>query len=271
MNSFILGNEAAIRLGCFFGIFLVMALWEIVAPRRPLTHSKKTRWFVNIGLTFLNTGILRLFFSAGAVGAAIIAESRGWGLFNLVALPGWFEVLASVLLLDLIIYLQHAAFHFLPLLWRLHLMHHTDLDLDVTSGARFHPLEMLLSMFIKFGSVLILGTPVVSVLIFEVLLNATSMFNHGNVVMPKPIDRIIRLLIVTPDMHRVHHSVIIREHHSNFGFNLSWWDRIFGTYRAEPQEGHLGMTIGMANYRKQEELGILGILAVPFGKRARSR
>jgi len=271
MNTFVMGNEAVIRLGFFFGIFLIMALWEVIAPRRPLTQPKKTRWFVNIGITFLNTGILRLAFSAGAVGAALIAENRGWGLFHQIGLPVWLEVSASVMLLDFIIYLQHAAFHFFPLLWRLHLMHHTDLDLDVTSGARFHPLEMLLSMVIKFGAVFILGTPALSVLIFEVLLNATSMFNHANVVIPNSIDRLVRFLIVTPDMHRVHHSVIIREHHANFGFNLSWWDRILGTYRAQPKEGHLGMTLGISNYRRQEELGILGILAVPFGKRAASR
>jgi len=271
MNSFVMGNEAAIRLGCFFGVFLIMALWEIVAPRRPLTQSKKTRWFVNLGLTFLNTGILRLFFSAGAVGAALFAESRGWGLFAQVGLSPWLEVLLSVLLLDFIIYLQHAAFHFLPLLWRLHLMHHTDLDLDVTSGARFHPLEMLLSMGIKYGTVIILGIPALAVLIFEVLLNAVSMFNHANIAIPGFIDRVLRLLIVTPDMHRVHHSVIIREHHSNFGFNLSWWDRILGTYRAQPEEGHQEMTLGLANFRSLNELGILGILAVPFGKRAKSR
>jgi len=271
MNTFVLGNEVAIRLGFFFGIFFIMALWEGIAPRRPLSQSKKTRWFVNIGITILNTAILRLVFSAGAVGAALIAQSRGWGIFHLVDVPFGLEVVLSVLLLDLVIYLQHAAFHFFPLLWRLHLMHHTDLDLDVTSGARFHPLEMLLSMVIKFAAVFSLGTPPLAVLIFEVVLNATSMFNHANVVIPKPIDRLLRLLIVTPDMHRVHHSVIIREHHSNFGFNLSWWDRILGTYRAQPKEGHLGMTLGLANYRWQDELGIFGILAVPFGKRAAGR
>jgi sterol desaturase/sphingolipid hydroxylase (fatty acid hydroxylase superfamily) len=271
MNSVIMGNEAAIRLGCFFGIFLVMALWEVIAPRRPLTQPKTTRWLINLGITFLNTGILRLFFSAGAVGAALFAEGRDWGLFHQVGLPPVLAILLSVLLLDFIIYLQHAVFHFLPLLWRLHVMHHTDLDLDVTSGARFHPLEMLLSMVVKYGAVIVLGTPAVAVLIFEVLLNAVSMFNHANVSIPVPVDRVLRLLIVTPDMHRVHHSVIIREHHSNFGFNLSWWDRILGTYRAQPREGHRGMTLGLANFRKKDELGFLGILAVPFDRRAKGR
>jgi sterol desaturase/sphingolipid hydroxylase (fatty acid hydroxylase superfamily) len=226
MNMFILDNELVIRLSFFFGIFAAMAGWELILPRRILTASKTRRWFINISITVLNSFALRLFFPIQAVGVAAIAEKNGWGLLNILQLPQWQAVLISVVLLDLLIYFQHMYFHKIPVLWRLHMLHHVDLDVDVTTGARFHPIEILLSMIIKMTAVLLLGAPAVSVVIFEIDLNGTSVFNHSNVRM-NGFDRILRKIVVTPDMHRVHHSVIPRETFSNFGFNLPWWDRFF--------------------------------------------
>jgi sterol desaturase/sphingolipid hydroxylase (fatty acid hydroxylase superfamily) len=244
-------SEAAIRLGCFFGVFAVMALWEVLAPRRTLQAGKPLRWGSNLGLVALNSVLLRLVAPLGAVGVALFAEASGWGLFQSVAVPYWLAIVGSVLLLDLAIYLQHVMFHAVPLFWRLHMVHHADLDFDVTTGLRFHTVEILLSMGIKAGVVLLLGAPAVAVLIFEVLLNATSMFNHSNVRMPLAVDRVVRWLVVTPDMHRVHHSIYARETNSNFGFNLPWWDRLMGTYRDQPTDGHLQMTIGLTDYRDE--------------------
>jgi sterol desaturase/sphingolipid hydroxylase (fatty acid hydroxylase superfamily) len=192
------------------------------------------------------------------------AETRGWGLFNLMAVPAWVGVVSSVVVLDLAIYLQHVLFHAVPVLWRLHRMHHADLEFDVSTGLRFHPLEILLSMLIKFTVIVALGAPAVAVLIFEVLLNATSMFNHGNVRIPTSLDRTLRWIVVTPDMHRVHHSILSRETNSNFGFNLPWWDRLFGTYWAQPTAGHDGMTIGIEQFREPRELGLDRMLLQPF-------
>jgi sterol desaturase/sphingolipid hydroxylase (fatty acid hydroxylase superfamily) len=240
--------EASIRLGCFAGVFALMALWELVAPRRKLSIRKPLRWGSNLGLVFLNSFLLRLVAPLGAVGVALFAEAKGWGLFQAVETPYWIAVAGSVLLLDLAIYLQHVMFHAVPLFWRLHLVHHADLDFDVTTGLRFHTIEILLSFGIKAAVILLLGTPAVAVLIFEVLLNATSMFNHSNVRMPVFIDRVLRRLVVTPDMHRVHHSHHTNETNSNFGFNLPWWDRLFGTYCDQPADGHTAMAIGLSQF-----------------------
>lgn len=264
MNALVTSNEAVIRLSAFLGVFIIVALWEFVAPRRQLTVSKAARWLTNVCITVLDSLLLRLIFSAGAVGVAFFASEKGVGLFNLLALPEWLEVAASVIILDLLIYAQHVVFHLTPLLWRLHMVHHTDLDLDVTSGARFHPLEIVLSMMIKTVAVLLLGAPAQAVLVFEVLLNATSMFNHGNIRLPLPVDRLVRLLIVTPDMHRVHHSVLVKETNSNYGFSLSIWDRLFRTYTPQPREGHDGMTIGLSRFREFSRLRLLDLLALPF-------
>ncbi|MEX0936850.1 MAG: sterol desaturase family protein [Pirellulales bacterium] len=234
-----------------------MALWELLAPRRRLSTRKPLRWGSNLGLVFLNSFLLRLVAPVGAVGVALFAEATGWGLFQTIDLPYWITVMGSVLLLDLAIYLQHVMFHAVPLFWRLHMVHHADLDFDVTTGLRFHTIEILLSFGIKAGVILLLGTPAVAVLIFEVLLNATSMFNHSNVRMPLIVDRIVRWLVVTPDMHRVHHSHYANETNSNFGFNLPWWDRLFGTYRDQPADGHTGMAIGLSQFpdeRRTERL-----------------
>jgi len=265
LTTLVLENEPTIRLGFFIGVLAVMALWELLAPRRPLTVSKALRWASNLSIVFLNSALLRLIFPAAAVGMAVFAQEQGWGLFNYVNVPYGVAVLVSVAVLDLAIYLQHVMFHAVPALWRLHRMHHADLDFDVTTGARFHPIEILLSMLIKFAVIAVLGPPAVAVVIFEVLLNATAMFNHSNVRMPAGLDRLLRLFVVTPDMHRVHHSVEDHEANSNFGFNLPWWDRLFGTYKAQPDAGHEGMTIGIHDYRAPQEVDRLdGMLVLPF-------
>nr|WP_272913401.1 sterol desaturase family protein [Desulfomonile tiedjei] len=260
----IIENEPFIRLGAFLGIFFGMALAELVAPRRRLLTSKASRWFANIGIVAINTVLVRLLFPVAAVGMAVIAAQRSWGLFNNVAVPYWMAVVLSVVILDFVIYLQHVLFHATPIFWRLHMMHHADMDFDFTTGSRFHPIEIVLSMLIKMASVVLIGAPAVSVIIFEVLLNATSMFNHANVRLPLGIDRVLRLFVVTPDMHRVHHSVFPFETNSNFGFNLPWWDRLMGTYRDQPRLGHEGMTIGLNQFRDPSRLTLLGILALPF-------
>jgi sterol desaturase/sphingolipid hydroxylase (fatty acid hydroxylase superfamily) len=257
-------HEPLVRLGFFLGILLLMALWEILAPRRPLLTSKKGRWFANLSLVAIDTVSLRLIFPVLATGVALLAEEEKIGLLNTLAGPFWMKVALGVIFLDLIIYLQHAMFHALPAFWRLHMMHHTDLDFDTTTGIRFHPLEIFLSMGIKMIAVLGLGVSVLAVVIFEILLNATSLFNHGNVRLPASFDRILRLFVVTPEMHRVHHSVIIRETNSNFGFNFPWWDRLLGTYRAQPAAGHEGMTIGLSHFRNAGELTLLRLLVLPF-------
>jgi len=269
MNMFIIDNEVVIRFAFFFGVFCVMGLWEAAAPRRALSSPKRVRWPNNLLMTAFNGLLVRLVFPAAAVGVALRAEGQGWGLFSCIRVPEAAAGVISVAALDLTIYAQHYIFHHIPLMWRLHRMHHTDLDVDVTTGARFHPIEILLSMGIKMAAVALLGAPAWSVVVFEVLLNATSMFNHGNAAMPRGLDRLLRLAVVTPDMHRLHHSVVIAETNSNFGFNLPWWDRIFGTYREQPLRGHQGMVIGLANYRDPKWLTLPWMLAVPFAGRER--
>ena len=265
MDNLIMDNEPAIRLAGFVGVFLVMAIWELLAPRRALQQSKTGRWLNNLGLVILNTAILRLAFPLAAVGMAAEAQLLGWGLFNVIEAPVWLAVIGSVVLLDAAIYLQHVMFHALPVFWRLHRVHHADLDFDVTTGARFHPIEILLSMAIKFAVILLLGPPLVAVVLFEVILNATAMFNHSNIHLPESLDRWLRLLIVTPDMHRVHHSHLDFETNSNFGFNLSLWDRLFGTYRAQPVDGHTGMVIGIDTFRDPAHcVRLRGLLTMPF-------
>jgi sterol desaturase/sphingolipid hydroxylase (fatty acid hydroxylase superfamily) len=256
--------EPYIRLGAFGGVFLAMAIWEVAGPRRPQTIGRHVRWPSNLGIVALDALLVRLVFPTTAVGLALVADTRGWGLFHLVALPTWIAVVASVVLLDLAIYLQHVLFHAVPVLWRLHRMHHADLAFDVTTGLRFHPIEILVSMLLKLAVIAALGTPAVAVLIFEVLLNATSMFSHGNVRIVHRLDAVLRWVVVTPDMHRVHHSIQSMETNSNFGFNLSWWDRLFGTYRPEPSAGQEAMTIGIEQFRDPRELRLDRMLVQPF-------
>jgi len=265
MTEFMLNHEPAIRLGFFFGILLLMAGWEYLTPRRRLSQPKPSRWANNLAIVFLNSILLRLLFPLGAVGMALFAEQNGWGLFNYFDVSVLTAILVSVVALDFFIYLQHVMFHAIPAFWRLHRVHHADLDFDVTTGARFHPIEIILSMLIKFGAILVLGAPVLAVIIFEILLSSSSMFNHSNIRLPLGLDRILRGVIVTPDMHRVHHSILDHETNSNFGFNLSWWDRLFGTYRDQPQHGHQKMTIGIREFRKPAQADRLwGMLIIPF-------
>jgi len=266
----ILTHEGTIRFIFFVGVLTVMASWEIFAPRRILHTPKGLRWYSNLGLVFIDSLALRVLLPMQAVGMAEIAQHRGWGLLNHLSFPGGLEIVIGVVVLDFIIYLQHAIFHFLPLFWRLHRVHHTDLDFDVTTGVRFHPIEILLSMGIKMATVVVLGLAPIAVIIFEIVLNATSMFNHGNVRLPISIDRVLRLFVVTPEMHRVHHSVLIKEYNSNFGFSLPWWDRMLGTYRAQPEKGHEGMTIGLAQFRNPKDLALSRLLILPFIRKSQT-
>ncbi len=263
MSDFLLAHESPIRLSFFVGILVIMALWEVAAPQRRREIPRLLRWTNNLGIVVLDTLLVRLTFPVVAVGMAAIAQANGFGLFNVFAVPGWLAFVLSVLALDLAIYLQHVMFHAVPTLWRLHRMHHADLEYDVTTGLRFHPVEILMSMGIKLAVVAVLGPPAVAVLVFEVLLNATAMFNHGNIRLPAGVDRVLRLFMVTPDMHRVHHSIIPAETNSNFGFNLTWWDRLLGTYRAEPSLGQQGMTIGIEQFRTRRDLWLDRMLIQP--------
>lgn len=256
--------EPQIRLGMFVGVLVVMALWERMAPRRKLRASRPLRWASNLGLAVLNTVVVRVAFALGLVGLALEAQGRGWGLFNNVSLPEWIAVALAVVALDLVIYGQHVLFHKVPILWRLHLVHHADPDLDVSSGVRFHLLEILVSLGIKIGAIMLLGAPPLAVLIFEVVLNATSLFNHSNVAMPGWLDRALRLVLVTPDMHRIHHSTLPHETNSNYGFNVPWWDWLFRTYRPQPEAGHHGMTIGLDDVDPRRGTRLDWMLALPF-------
>ncbi|OGW70824.1 MAG: hypothetical protein A3A88_08555 [Nitrospirae bacterium RIFCSPLOWO2_01_FULL_62_17] len=256
--------DAVIRLSAFFGVLVVMAMWEVAAPRRRLTVAKSPRWVANLSVVALNTVVIRLLFVSGATGMAVMSVQGGWGLLNAFDGPAWLKGLLAVVLLDLVLYLQHVMFHAVPVLWRFHMMHHADLDVDVTTGARFHPIEVVLSMGIKLATVALIGAAPAAVLAFEVLLNASSMFNHSNVRIPVAVDRALRWVVVTPDMHRIHHSILPRETNTNFGFNLPWWDRLLGTYRVDPLEGQEGMTLGLEQFRDPMRLRLGGMLALPF-------
>ena len=264
MIESLLATEPQLRLAVFLGILVAMALWELATPRRRQEIPRVIRWTNNLGLVVIDAIVLRLSFPTLAVGLAVIAQDRGLGLFNIIKAPDWVAVLVSVIVLDLVIYLQHVMFHAVPALWRLHRMHHADLEFDVTTGLRFHPVEMLLSMGIKLAVVVALGPPALAVLIFEILLNATAMFNHSNIRLPMLLDSFLRLVVVTPDMHRVHHSIIPEETNSNFGFNLPWWDILLGTYKAQPKAGHEGMTIGIEQFRTGRDLWLDRMLVQPI-------
>jgi sterol desaturase/sphingolipid hydroxylase (fatty acid hydroxylase superfamily) len=264
MSEVLLAHEPIIRLSAFAAVFAIMALWELYAPRRLQSIGRTSRWPSNLGVVIVDTLLVRILFPTTAVGLALFAEAKGFGLFNAWPVAGWIAIIVSVAILDLVIYLQHVLFHAVPALCRRHRMHHADLEFDLTTGARFHPIEILLSMVIKLAVIGALGAPAVSVLIFEVLLNATAIFNHSNVRLPAPVDSILRWFVVRPDMHRVHHSVVVRETNSNFGFNLPWWDRLFGTYRAQPEAGHEGMTIGVKEIRDPGEQRLDRMLTQPF-------
>jgi sterol desaturase/sphingolipid hydroxylase (fatty acid hydroxylase superfamily) len=264
MTESLLANESLVRIAFFLGVLVIMVAWEVATPRRRCEIPRLLRWTNNLGIVVIDTIVVRLTFPIVAVGLALFTEERGWGLFNVLEAPTLIAIVASLLVLDLVIYLQHVMFHAVPALWRLHCMHHADLGFDVTTGLRFHPVEILLSMGIKLVVVAALGPPAIAVLIFEILLNASSMFNHGNVRIPLGIDRMLRWVVVTPDMHRVHHSIHPNETNSNFGFNLPWWDRLLGTYRAQPREGHEAMIIGIGQFRTPRDLWLDRMLTQPI-------
>jgi sterol desaturase/sphingolipid hydroxylase (fatty acid hydroxylase superfamily) len=257
-------SEAVFRLGVFLVVLLVVVSLEFWQPKRTWRESRKKRWGINLGLIALNVVVQRLTLGAAAVAMAVYAQTEGWGLLNLLDWPGWLVFLVGLLLLDLSIYLQHVLAHALPFFWRLHQVHHADLDLDVTSGLRFHPLEILLSLVYKVLVVAALGLPPLVVLVFEALLNGASMFSHANIRLKPGLERVIRWFIITPDMHRIHHSIYPQETNSNYGFFLSTWDRLLGTYTQSPRDGHLKMTLGLDYQQEQEKLGLKDLLLMPF-------
>ncbi len=269
MSDIILAVEPTIRLSVFLGMLAAMAIWELAAPRRRMEIPRLVRWSNNLALVVVDTVLVRLAFPVLAVGFAALAQERGWGLFNALDVPQWIAVIAAVLLLDLAIYLQHVLFHAVPGLWRFHRMHHADLEFDFSTGVRFHPIEIVLSMIIKLMVVMALGAPPIAVLAFEVILNATSIFNHSNIRLPGRADALVRLIVVTPDMHRVHHSIHPSETNSNFGFNFPWWDRLLGTYLAQPRDGHREMTIGLDEFRSARDVWLDAMLIQPFVGKAR--
>jgi sterol desaturase/sphingolipid hydroxylase (fatty acid hydroxylase superfamily) len=257
-------SEAVVRTGFFVGIFALMAVWEVLAPLRQQAAPRSLRWSNNLALVMLDSVIVRLVFPLTAVSFAALAAERGWGLLNLLDLPLWPALILALLLLDLIIYLQHRLFHAVPLLWRLHRVHHADTEFDVTTALRFHPLEMLVSMAIKLAAIALLGAPALAVLVFEIVLNGAAMFNHANVALPARLERVLRLFVVTPDMHRIHHSTRPEEHNRNFGFNLPWWDRLLGSYCPRPQLDQRDMPIGQDQFRTRRDLWLDRLLLQPL-------
>lgn len=264
MSLPILTHEPLIRLVVFLGIFCAVAVSEILWPRRTLTVPKMRRWIANLGIFAMSTLAVRLLFPLSAVAFAGLCQQKGWGILHHVTGAAGLKIVLGAVLLDGAIYGQHVVFHLVPTLWRLHRMHHADLDYDVTTGNRFHPIEIIMSMGVKLVVIAILGTAPLAVLIFEILLNGTAMFNHGNFRLPLAVDALLRRVIVTPDMHRVHHSTRILETNSNYGFCLSIWDRLFKTYCSQPQKGHLGMVIGLEEYRKAEDVTFGRMLRMPL-------
>lgn len=263
--DWVITYEPVVRLSCFFSIFFIMASWEVISPYRTLVVKKSLRWFNNLGLTFFNLLLLRLLFPTAAVGVAIFSQQQGWGILNYTSFPLWLATLIAIVVLDLMIYLQHVMVHAIPLFWRVHRVHHADLDYDLTTGARFHPLEIIFSMLFKFIVIISIGPPVIAVIIFEVVLNGMAMFNHANIHLSDRIDRLLRWVIVTPDMHRIHHSIEDDETNSNFGFNLSCWDRLFGTYRKMPRAHSDQIQIGIYHYNKEQDVvAFFGLLRLPF-------
>jgi sterol desaturase/sphingolipid hydroxylase (fatty acid hydroxylase superfamily) len=262
-DTFLLDHESLIRLGFLFGALPLLAGWELLAPRRSLEASRALRWSNNVALAVVNVLTVRVLFPTAAVGLAVFVEGHGSGLFNMVRLPYVLAVILSVLAFDLAVYLVHLAFHTAPVLWRMHRVHHADLDVDVTTALRFHPVQMLLSTLVKLAVILVLGPPVLAVVLFESVFHSLLLFNHSNVRIPPAADRVLRWFVVTPDMHRVHHSIRRIEADSNFGFALPWWDRLFGTYRAKPAAGHDHMTLGIGEFREPRDSRLDRLLLNP--------
>jgi len=261
-------SETTIRLSIFLGVLALMIGWEYYKPKRKPRYSRKQRWPANLGIVAIDTVAVRLLVPAGLIGAAFYAEQAGWGLFNNLDVPSWVAVVVSIIGLDIAIYWQHRAFHRVPLLWRLHRVHHADPDFDVTTGLRFHPFEILLSLGIKAGAVVLLGAPVLAVIIFEVILNACSLFNHGNVALPPKAERWVRKILITQELHRIHHSSLKHETNSNYGFSVSWWDHLFNSFTAKPKAGSDNVDIGLTEYREAKlTTRLWGLLKIPFSNR----
>lgn len=256
-----------IRFVIFLGTLFVLAIAEVQYPRRVLAHSKAARWFVNLTLTIVDGVLVKLILGAAAVGVAAYSQSKGWGLINYLELPWIVGFFVGFIFLDFMVYLMHVIAHALPFLWRFHIVHHTDLDFDVTTALRFHPLEIIISMLYKIMLVVAIGADPITVMIFEAILNASAQFNHSNLNIPKGLDEKIRKVVITPDFHRIHHSVLVEETNSNFGFFLSWWDKLFGTYKPQPSVEHTEMAIGVDVYRDAEELSLQGVLMIPVKPR----
>lgn len=266
MHNFVSGYETVVRLSVFFFMFVTIASWELTMPRRELITPKWIRWRSNWSITVINTAVIQLLFPILGIGMAVIAAQNGWGVLNTLNVSEGFAIAIFILTFDLAIYWQHRIFHLIPVLWRLHRMHHIDPDFDVSTGIRFHPLSSLLSMLIKLSVIVLMGPPVVAVLISEVLLNATAMFNHGNIHISPKVDRVLRWFMVTPDMHRIHHSVVEDEHNRNFGFNFPWWDHLFGSYRDSPERSQESMTIGIEGFGQPQNINLGWLLINPFLK-----
>ncbi len=264
MKEFFFQYESYIRLSSFIGLYALLTLWEISSPKRKLEHARRLRWVSNFGLIIISSILIRFIFPTAAVGISLLVEQNHWGLLYYFELPYIIHFIAAFVLMDLSLYFQHVMFHALPLFWRFHRVHHTDLDFDITTGLRFHPFEMVISILIKFMTITALGVPVLAVVIFEIILNAASMFSHSNIKIHSAIEQMTRWFIVTPDMHRIHHSVSENETNSNFGFFISVWDRLFGTYTKEPKEGHTGMQIGLNNFREPKWQDIRWLIYLPF-------
>jgi sterol desaturase/sphingolipid hydroxylase (fatty acid hydroxylase superfamily) len=258
-------NTLIIRLSIFVGTFISLAIWEVLTPRRERVVKRTFRWGNNLGIVVLNN-IIVYAIPFAPIAAALLAGEQEWGLFNILSVPGWVSIIACILILDVLIYLQHLAFHRVGLLWALHKMHHIDTEVDITTALRFHPIEIVLSLGIKIGAVIALGADPLAVLIFESLLNSSAMFNHANAYIPLRLDHLLRSFLVTPDMHRIHHSTKRKEMDSNFGFFLSWWDRLFNTYTRDPMEGQLLMKIGVPGFLKTKYQYFHMMLGAPFIK-----
>ncbi len=255
--------DTGARMTTFVSVLVLMVLLESLFPRKQRVQPRQHRWFTNLGLVFIDSVIVRLVLPVAAIGVAEFAGNKGWGLFNLLPGPAWLEIIIAIVLLDMLIYWQHVASHLIPVLWRVHQVHHLDRDIDTTTGIRFHPIEILLSMLFKMVCVLVLGPAAVAVFLFEVILNASAMFNHANLLLPKSVDRALRYIVVTPDMHRVHHSIKASETNSNYGFSLSVWDRLFGSYIAQPEAGHEAMVIGLPGHQTNQPSSLLWCLMRP--------
>lgn len=268
MNNLIADSESSIRLAIFLGMFLVLAVAEVLFPRRKPAYSKPKRWLSNLTISALNTLVVRIGFPIAGVAAALLAQDRQWGLMNQLPVAPWLNILVFLLLFDLAIYWQHRLFHVVPWLWRFHRVHHTDVDYDLTTGSRFHPCSILISAAIKIALVIVMGASAAAILIAEVVLNVTAMFNHSNLKLPQSVDHKLRKILVTPDMHRIHHSTDSIEHNANFGFNFPWWDRIFGSYLDQPKMSHEDMDIGITGFQDRKSIGIFPLLIQPFKKTA---